>query len=196
MNPIDALLQRRSVSPRKLGERGPDDDELALMLRAGARAADHGSLLPWRFVVVRGEARARLGEVFAQARAARDPAATASDLDKERAKPLRAPLMIAVGAAVRHDHPTVRAVDQEHAAAAAAQNILLAAWALGYGAMWLTGSNAHDPAVKTALGLRAADAIVGFLYIGALREGSLGDFAPTPVDLAPLFIDWQKDLRQ
>jgi nitroreductase len=195
MNPIDALLQRRSVSPRKFGDRGPTDDELDLMLRAGARAADHGSLLPWRFVVVRGEARARLGEVFAQARAARDPAARPADLDKERAKPLRAPLMIAVGAALQHEHATVRAVDQEHAAAAAAQNILLAAWTLGYGAMWLTGSNAHDPAVKTALGLRAADVIVGFLYIGALREGSLSELPATPVDLAPLRIDWQQDLR-
>lgn len=82
--------------------------------------------------------------------------------------------MNAIGAAVRHDHPTVHAVDQEHAAAAAAQNILLAA---------------------RALGLRAEDVIVGFLYTGALREGSLADLAPTPVDFTPLRMDWQEDLR-
>ena len=67
------------------------------------------------------------------------------------------------------DHPTVRTIAQVYAAAAAAQNILLACFELGFGAMWLTGSNAHDANVKSALGLLASDEIVGFLYVGSIE---------------------------
>jgi nitroreductase len=186
MNALDSLLARRSVSPRLVHAPGPDEAELRTILAAGTRAADHGRMRPWRFIVVRGEARARLGEVFASCRRLRDPAASEAEIDKERGKPLRAPVMIAVAAHVVPDHPSVRTVDQVYAAAAAAQNILLAAFALGFGAMWLTGSNAHDDNVKRALGLAATDEIVGFLYIGSTRE------LPPPTSVDDLhFVDWQ-----
>lgn len=177
MNVFDALLNRRSVSPRLLTDPGPSDEQIDLMLRAGTRAADHGRLRPWRFVVVRGEARRKLGDVFAAARRERDPQATEADLAKERAKPLRAPLVVGLGAHVLHDNEAIRPIDQVLAAAAAGQNILLAAFALGFGAMWLTGSNCHDPNVKRALGLTEADAIAGFLYVGTLTEA-----LPAPVN--------------
>jgi len=187
VNVIDALLARRSVSPRVVRDPGPNDAELNLILSAGARAADHGRMRPWRFILVQGAARVRLGEVFAACRRRRDPTANDAEIDKERAKPLRAPLVIAVAAHVVAGHATVRAVDQVHAAAAAAQNILLACFALGFGAMWLTGSNAHDPNVKRALGLAATDEIVGFLYVGSI------DAPPEPLpveDLAANVVEW------
>jgi nitroreductase len=184
---IDTLLARRSVSPRLVRDPGPDDTALRTILSAGARAADHGKMRPWRFVVVRGDARARLGDVFARCRRQRDPEANDAEIDKERAKPLRAPLVIVVAAHVVAGHPTVRSVDQVYAAAAAAQNILLACFELGFGAMWLTGSNAHDPNVKRALGLLASDEIVGFLYVGSI------DTMPEPIpvdDLDTSIIEW------
>lgn len=181
------LLDRRSVSPRLMGGPGPSDAEIDLMLKAGARAADHGRLRPWRFVVVRGEARAKLGDVFAAARALRDPEANAAEIEKERAKPLRSPVVLAVGARVLREHASVRPIDQTLAAGAAAQNILLAAFALGYGAMWLTGTNCYDPKVKAALGFNADDDMVGYLYIGTVAEIP----PPLPVeDLAELKVEW------
>jgi nitroreductase len=184
---IDTILARRSVSPRLVRDPGPDDGELRTILSAGARAADHGKMRPWRFIIVRGDARVRLGEVFAACRRQRDPAANEAEIDKERAKPLRAPLMVVVAAHVVAGHPTVRTVDPVHAAAAAAQYILLACFDLGFGAMWLTGSNAHDPNVKRALGLLVSDEIVGFLYVGSI------DAMPEPIpvgDLADSVIEW------
>ena len=95
--------------------------------------------------------------------------------------------MIVVAARVVDGHPTVRTVDQVYAAAAAAQNILLACFELGFGVMWLTGSNAHDPNVKQALGLSASDEIVGFLYVGSIEAMP----EPIPVDdLADSVIEW------
>ena len=64
MSPIEALLSRVSV-PRVLEPR-VTSDELDLLLRAGLRACDHGRLKPYRFVLLEGEARERLGEAMCE----------------------------------------------------------------------------------------------------------------------------------
>ena len=163
MDALEALQTRESAA--MLGEPAPDADQLAAMLKAAAHAPDHGLMRPWRFLVVRGEARARLGDAMATAAHARDPSMVAEALERERAKPLRAPLVVVVAAKPR-ERRGVPDIEQLLAAAAAAQNIMLAAYALGLGAMWRTGDAAYDLHVKAALGLEPGDAIVGFLYLG------------------------------
>ena len=67
INPaIDLLLSRRSVSANSLTEPGPNAEELELMLRAAARVPDHKKLVPWRFLLFQGEARAAFGKGLAQ----------------------------------------------------------------------------------------------------------------------------------
>jgi len=163
LDAIEALTTR--ASPLALTEPGPDAAALATMLRAAARAPDHGKLKPWRFIVVAGSARNALGEVLADALRKREPALPESAMDKERGKPLRAPLIVVVAARLR-EHKSVPAVEQIIAAGAAAQNILVAAHALGFGGFWRTGNAAYDNEVKAGLGLHSTDAIVGFLYLG------------------------------
>jgi len=62
--------------------------------------------------------------------------------------------------------PKVLELENYAAAAAATQNMLLAAHALGLGAKWRTGEWARDPKVKEFLGLDTDQHIVGFIYIG------------------------------
>ncbi|HLW13123.1 MAG TPA: nitroreductase [Casimicrobiaceae bacterium] len=163
MDAIEALTTR--ASPAGLVAPAPDAAALDRMLRAAVRAPDHGRLRPWHFIVVDGAARAALGEILADALHRRDSAITEAALAKERAKPMRAPLLVVVAAKLR-EHRGVPAIEQVIAAGAAAQNILVAAHALGFGGFWRTGAAAYDEGVKQALGLRAIDAIVGFLYLG------------------------------
>lgn len=163
MDALEALLTRRSAPA--LTDPAPGDETLAIMLRAGMRAADHGRLQPWRFIVLRGAARERLGEVMAEALRRHEPDAPPGLLQREREKPLRAPLILVVAAEIV-DSPKIPAIEQVLAAGGAAQNLLLAAYALGFGAIWRTGAPAYDAHVKTSLGLKPTDAIVGFLYIG------------------------------
>jgi len=165
MQAIDALLKRRSA--KTLVEPAPDDGALELLLECASRAPDHGRLRPWRFIVIRGAARERLGDLMADQLRRKQPSASPEALQRERQKPLRAPLIIAV-AAVRDAAARIPPIEQILAAGAAAQNIMLAAPALGFGAMWKTGDAAYDDTVKVALGLEAADAIVGFLYLGTV----------------------------
>ena len=163
MDALEALTTR--ASPTGLTDPGPDAHALQRMLRAAVRAPDHGRLRPWHFIVVEGAARAALGDVLADALRRREPDVAEATLAKERAKPMRAPLIVVVAARLR-EHRSVPAVEQIVAVGAAAQNILVAAHALGFGAFWRTGAPAYDDSVKGALGLRPEDAIVGFLYIG------------------------------
>ena len=175
MDALDLLLTRESAT--KLEAPAPSEAELDTIFESAVRAPDHGRLRPWRFVVIDGDRRARFGELMADALRRKNPDVPAEALERERAKALRAPTIIAAAARVQKGH-RIPEVEQIAAAAAAAQNIMLAAHALGYGAMWKTGEPAYDPGVKTALGLNADDEIMGFLYVGTRTGG--GSPAPRP----------------
>jgi nitroreductase len=170
MQAIDALLERRSA--KTLADPAPDAGALELLLECASRAPDHGRLRPWRFIVIRGAARERLGELMADQLRRKQPAASAEALQRERQKALRAPLIIVV-AAVCNATARIPPIEQILAAGAAAQNMMLAAPALGFGAMWKTGDPAYDDTVKVTLGLEAGDAIVGFLYLGTVPPDAL-----------------------
>ena len=163
MDAIDALISRRS--PASLRAPAPDEAALRRLFEAAIRAPDHGRLRPWRFFVLRDGALERFGEVLADSLKRRQPGALAAELDRERRKPLRAPLMLIVAATPR-EHPKIPVLEQILAAGAAAQNILLGAHAMGFAGMWKTGAPAYDGGVKAALGLQREDVIVGFLYLG------------------------------
>ena len=165
---LDLLLNRNSA-PR-LAAPAPSADERELMFRAALRAPDHAWLTPWRFITIEGARREVFGKVLADALQHRDPSADAAALDKARAAPLRAPLMIAVLAHIK-PHPKVPPVEQRLSAACAAYALLLAAEALGYAGIWRTGDAAFDATVRSALGALENEEIVGFLYIGT-RDGN------------------------
>ncbi len=163
MEAIDLLLSRRSAAD--LHEPGPDAATLELLLASAARAPDHGRLRPWRFIVIQDAAREHFGALLADQLRRLRPASTPEAIERERLKAFRAPLIIAV-AAVKDPRSTVPMIEQVLSAGAAAQNILLAARALGFNAVWKTGGAAYDDDVKRSLGIAPADALVAFLYVG------------------------------
>ncbi len=187
---IRAIFSRRSVG--KLNPPGPSEGELITILRAGAAAPDHKLTRPFWFVVFEGRAREEFGALLAEAllerMAARGLEPTPGQLDKERNRFMRAPLVIAV-AAVRNSE--ISLPDQEiiSAAAAAAQNMLLAATSLGYGSIWRTGDPAYDPKVKAALGIKESDFVVGFLYFGTPAQGTTPE--PHDPDISSITSSWE-----
>jgi len=174
---------RSRTSALKLSAPGPSRAQIEEIIRAGVRAPDHGRLRPWRFVVLEGAGREKLGDAMAAMLQAKMPQATQEQLDAERRKPLRAPVILAVAAKVSPGK--IPPAEQVGAATAAAQNVLLAAHALGFGAMWKTGAAAYDPNVKQLLGLAPEDHIVAFVYLGTIAT-------PGPVVTAPLegVVNW------
>ena len=127
---IDLLLTRRSVVANKLGEPGPSEEELLRMLTVAARVPDHKKLVPWRFVLFRGEARAAFGRVLEEAYRSDDPDPSEGRAETEAARFLRAPVVIAVVSHVR-EAPGVPEWEQVLSAGAACQNLLTAAVGVG-----------------------------------------------------------------
>ncbi|WP_346797456.1 nitroreductase family protein [Halomonas sp. Bachu 37] len=166
MDAITLLHERSSMG--KLMAPAPSPEQMEAIYHAALRAPDHKELRPWRFVEFQGEGLERLGELFAEAEFHADPHAEDGTLDAARKKPLRAPMIIAVIAKVTPDLPKVPKMEQVISAGCAAHGILLAAHALGLGAMWRSGKYAFDPTVRKGLRLEEDDEIVAFIYIGAL----------------------------
>ena len=175
MQAIDALLQRRSA--KALTAPAPDVGALELIFASAAAAPDHGRLRPFRFIVIEGDGIGRFGDLLAAHLRRQHPTTSEESLQRERQKAFRAPMIIVV-AAVCTPGGKIPVIEQVLAAGAAAQNVMLAAIALGFNSMWKTGAPAYDDEVKTALGLEAKDAIVGFMYLGT--DASKPDITPRP----------------
>lgn len=163
MDAIAALHGR--VSTPRLTAPAPTSAQLDVLFKAALRAADHGNMRPWRFLIVEGDGLLRLGELFARVATAKNPQITQPELDRCHAMPQRAPMII-VSIAKCQSNPKVPQVEQIIAAGAATQNLLNAAFATGVGAVWRTGDMAYDPAVKEGLGLGEGEEIIGFIYVG------------------------------
>lgn len=162
MDALTALTSRVSVP--KLTAPAPEGDALDRIIEAGLHAPDHGRLRPWRFLLIEGEGLERFCEVFVEALLKQVPNPDEALVEKARSRPKRAPLIIAVIAKVTEGK--IPAVEQVVSAGAAAQNMLLAAHAQGFGGMWRTGPAAYDAHIRSALGAEGEDVIVGYLYLG------------------------------
>lgn len=184
MDAIELLLKRVSV-PR-LQEPAPTAEQLDVMLCAALRSPDHGQIRPWRFLTIGGDDRQALGELFVKGLLSTTADANSELIEKTRAMPLRAPLVLVVIARIT-EHPKVPAHEQLLAAGCAAHAILLAAHAQGVGAVWRTGNVAQMPLVNSGLGLSDHEQIVGYMYLGT-PINSLRN--PPYVDPAPFVAQW------
>jgi len=163
MDVFDAIHNRHMQG--KVKQDAVPREMIEKLLSAAVQAPNHHKVRPWRFVVLTGSARNKLGDVMAASQRDRHPDFPQEAFDKSRATPLRAPVVIAVGV----DKPTeakVLEIENICAVATACQNLLLAAHALGLGAKWRTGEWALDVKVKEFLGFEADQHIIAFLYIG------------------------------
>jgi nitroreductase len=163
MDAFEAIFTRHSVSrvrpdplPRPLIEE---------LLQAAVQAPNHYKIRPWRFVVLQRESRLAMGKVMAQTLKAAHADLPDSALEIEQAKPMRAPVVIAVGVD-KSDDLRVLEIENVCAVAAAIENLLIAANAKGLGGMWRTGPAARDLQVKKFLGFDPDQDLLGFIYIG------------------------------
>ncbi len=139
---ITLLRTRRSLKPVELVGPGPSPSDLDTLLTIASRVPDHGKLAPWRFIVFEGESQLKAGAAIAAAFVAKYPDATPDQIEFERRRLARAPLVIAV------------------------VSLVIAAHALGFGATWITEWYAYDRSVLDALGLAPHEKIAGFVHIG------------------------------
>jgi len=162
---LESALARRSSS--KVTDAAPDRETLMTLLEGAARVADHASLRPWRVIALRGAARERLGRALVAAAGAEGDAAT-----KLAAKPLRAPLLLAIVVVTTPGHPKVPQWEQEASAAGVAHLLSLLLDEAGWGVMWRTGPHTRHPLVAEMHRLAPNERMLGWLYVGGVPAGS------------------------
>lgn len=158
---LHAISTRRSIS--KLDPETPSDSDLRELIRTVSSVADHKGLKPWRFVIIRGDDRNRLGEALDEAG---DVHRKPGEINE---KPLRAELLLALVASPQ-DNPKVPAWEQRATAAGAGHLLELALWQAGWGVMWRSGNLTNEPAVRRLHRLKESELLMGWLYIGAVPE--------------------------
>jgi nitroreductase len=167
MDALTALHTRNSIN--LLCEPGPNPEQINNIVKAGLRACDHCSLTPWKFLLIEGLARLKFGELMVKAKEAADQRPITAELAaKMRSKPLRAPTILAIVAAIK-EHPKVPEIEQVLSAGAAAQMMMTAAHAQGVGAIWRSGSLMFTEQMRQGLNLAVDDQIVGFIYLGTAK---------------------------
>jgi nitroreductase len=186
---LDFLMTRRSVSVKDLISPGPDANQLTNLLKIGARVPDHGRLVPWRFIIIEGNALSKLGECLAQIVEAEKLDINSPKLVLERERFSRVPLVICVVSRAE-DHPKIPKWEQVLSVGAVCMQLLSAATAMGFGAQWLTEWCAYNDDVGQALGLEEHEKIAGFIYIGTSGQERTERVRP---DLDQIITCWQQD---
>ncbi|MCV9965391.1 nitroreductase [Pararhizobium sp. BT-229] len=161
----DYLATRRSIPAFQMGGPGPGTAEIEEMLKLASRVPDHGKLAPWRFIVYRGEERARLSAELAKMALAARPDLSEEMIKVENTRLTRAPVVVAVVSRAA-PHFKVPEWEQLMSAGAVCLNLLMAANAHGYASNWLTEWYAFDEKAYPLLGVQPGERIAGFIHIG------------------------------
>ncbi len=167
MDIFEAIKNRRSIG--KVKQDAIPKEYIEKILEAATYAPNHHRTEPWRFFVVEGAARERLGEVFATIVTEQESDHQSDEfqvkLAKAKRNPLRAPIIIAVGVEPSSEKKVIR-LEEYAAVSSAIQNMLLAAHALGLGSIWRTGAICYEDKVRDFFGLSKEGEVLGFVYLG------------------------------
>lgn len=176
------LDRRRSLPPMQLGAPGPDEATLLRLLQSAVRVPDHGKRVPFRLVMLRGDARHAFGERLAARRLQREPGAGDAAIAKDRARFTHAPLVLTVVARLGPDDK-IPERERLLSAGCVCFGLLHAAHALGFAGVWLTGWAAYDRQVAGWLGLADDEQVVGFVHIGTPQLQAPERDRPDPLAL-------------
>lgn len=171
---LDAALTlihtRQHISPKRLGDPGPDAGQIEKILNAAGAAPDHGLLIPWRLIIIPPERRHLLGDTFAEALNERDREATEVQMQEARSKAFRGAFLVLVVArldpALGATHPQERIIS----AGCAIQNMLLVVHALGFGAGLSSGRALYSDRMRALFGLSAHEQPLCFLTLGTVQK--------------------------
>lgn len=163
LDELATLIRSRRTHMLVDRERPVGASVIEQLCELGTWAPCHKKTWPWKFASLTGDARLRLGEAFVADMIDRD-----FGDDGKRTKTLtkfaRTPNVLVVGCEP-HEKPTLHDENRD-AVAAAIQNVLLGATAVGLASFWATPPLIDSPRVLELCGFDPDDRIIGVIYLG------------------------------
>ncbi|MBS4172892.1 nitroreductase [Bacillus sp. FJAT-49736] len=169
MELIDLIKSRRSIGA--VEERDVPDEVIKELLTAATWAPNHKKTEPWKFRVVKGEGRNKLGEEMSRIMEAKTKGLSKEDaqkkIEKARKGPLRAPAIIIMAASPTGKVPEIEEIV---ATGCALQNLLLLATEKGLATIARTGEIAYATELNKYLQLDENDKIIALVYVGYPKQ--------------------------
>ena len=184
----DFYLKRRSVIVKKMGSEPIKKKDLEIILSAGIRVPDHGSLNPWKLIVIEGKSLSQVDKkIILPEYKKKYPEANKASIDLEANRFQRAGAVIAV-MSTPVEHPTIPKWEMHLSSGAVCMNLLSCAQLIGYASQWLTEWYSYNDKMLEFLGGNInKDKISGFIYIGHKTEEPLERKRPDPFDVVSFF---------
>lgn len=167
----DCIRTRRTISPEMMSDREVQKELINTLIENARWAPTHRLTQPWRFKVIRGDARADFGAW----QAATYKAITPADKFKDRSyqKLLQRPTMAsAIIVLVQHTDPEAKVpeIEETLAVGAAVENMLITCSAYGLASYWGSGGLTYSDELHKKFNLKENEKCVGLLYLGYPKE--------------------------
>jgi nitroreductase len=171
---------RTHVSPKRLGNPGPNESQKHQILLAANAAPDHGRMMPWRFIEIQESSRDALGDVFLRCLLDRDQSATHIQRQEAQEKALRGPLLLLAIANYADKSNEIKKEEKLISLGCAIQNILLSAYALGFGSGLSSGKALESPRLGSLFSLKNDEDPICFITIGTVVKDKPSRIRPSP----------------
>jgi nitroreductase len=178
---------RTHISPKRLGSPGPDSSQKETILMAANAAPDHGRMVPWRLIEIQESSRLALGEVFRQCLLDRDQEATSAQQQEALDKASRGPLLLLAIANYRDASDDISKQEKLVSLGCAIQNILLSAYAFGFGSGLSSGRALQSVRIRELFQLTKDEEPICFITIGTVLKNKPGRIRPALADYHSIF---------
>ena len=182
---LDLIKKRRAVFPPQFNDKPIAKADLESVLQAANWAPTHARTEPWRFKVLTGESKSRLGSFLSDTYLATAQKPKETTVKKLRENPERSAAVIAI--CMQRD-PKERIPEWEEVAATAmaVQNMWLVCAEMGIGAYWSSpGLITH---MHQFLDLEEGEKCLGFFFMGHY-DGDLSEGQRQPMAEKVVWMD-------
>lgn len=164
---FDLIKKRRSVFPVQYNSESITKETIEKLLEAANWAPNHKKTEPWRFKVLMGDSKARLGEFLSKKYQEVEAKPKQIKIKKLQENPKKAAAIITI-CMQRDPNESLPEWEEIAATAMAVQNMWLAATELGIGSYW--SSPGLIKYMDEFLDLNNGEKCLGFFYLGYSDE--------------------------
>ncbi|GMN11529.1 hypothetical protein MTsPCn9_25930 [Croceitalea sp. MTPC9] len=182
---FDLIKRRRSVFPVQYNDRPIAKEALEKLLEAANWAPNHKKTEPWRFKVLNGDSKAKLGEFLANKYQEVEARPKQIKIKKLQENPKKAGAIIAI-CMQRDPNESLPEWEEVAATAMAVQNMWLTATDLGIGSYW--SSPGLIKYMNEFFDLNDGERCLGFFYLGYYDEELL-EGTRQPIENKTVWLD-------